>query len=165
MPTDTLYGIVGKALDPSIVERIYSARKRNPTKPCIILIGDIKDLKNFSISLSSAQEKFLKEHWPAPISVILDCKNPSLEYLHRGTETLAFRMPSPESLRLLLLQTGPLIAPSANTEGLSPAKNIEEAKKYFGEQVDFYLDGGNIIGKASKVLRLLENGEAEIIRE
>ena len=41
MPTDTLYGIVGRAESVSAVNRIYTIRKRNPGKPCIILIGDI----------------------------------------------------------------------------------------------------------------------------
>ena len=42
MPTDTIYGIVGKALEKSTVERIYKIKGRSPEKPCIVLIGDIK---------------------------------------------------------------------------------------------------------------------------
>ena len=41
MPTDTIYGMVGRAEDISVVKRIYKIRKRNPDKPCIILISDI----------------------------------------------------------------------------------------------------------------------------
>src|SRR5204863_149383 len=66
------------------------------------------------------------------------------EYLHRGTNTLALRLPKDESLQNLLKKTGPLIAPSANVEGLPPAKNITDAKKYFGDGVDLYIDGGEI---------------------
>ena len=40
MPTDTIYGIVGKARSENTVKRIYEIRGRNPQKPCIILIGD-----------------------------------------------------------------------------------------------------------------------------
>jgi L-threonylcarbamoyladenylate synthase len=85
--------------------------------------------------------------------------------LHRGTKTLAFRLPSSQSLRTLLIETGPLIAPSANPEGQAPAQNITEAKKYFGDLVDFYLDGGEIHGKASKVIKLHKDGSIHILRE
>ena len=47
MPTDTLYGIVGKAKTEKVVNRIYTIRKRAPDKPCIILIGDIGELNKF----------------------------------------------------------------------------------------------------------------------
>ncbi len=40
MPTDTIYGIVGSALRPSTVRRIYRLRRRNLRKPMIILIFD-----------------------------------------------------------------------------------------------------------------------------
>ena len=64
-----------------------------------------------------------------------------------------------------MLETGPLIAPSANTEGLSPAENIEQAKKYFGDLVDFYVDGGLITSRASKIVRLHTDGSVSILRE
>jgi L-threonylcarbamoyladenylate synthase len=148
-----------------VVNRIYAIRKRNPTKPCIILIGEIEELEKFSIILTEEQKNKLKEYWPGSVSVVLDCPDPSLEYLHRGTNTLAFRLPALKTLRDLLLKTGPLIAPSANTEELPPAKNIDDAKKYFGNQVDLYVDGGEISGKASKIIKLNKDGEVVIIRD
>lgn len=163
MPTDTLYGIVGIASDPKTVERIYVARKRAPEKPCIILLGNIDDLKKFSIYPTEEQKKCI-DCFSIPTSFILDCENDDLKYLHRGTNTLAFRIPQNEELRNLLLKTGPLIAPSANTEGLPPSENIKEAQKYFGDSVGLYVDGGEIKGRASKVIKLHKNGSISIIR-
>src|SRR3989338_6719394 len=148
MPTDTLYGIVGRANNVSIVERIYAIRKRNPKKPCIILIGDINELEKFSVDITLART-VLASVGGKPTSFVHDCVDEKFKYLHRGTKTLAFRIPAQESLQKLLKETGPLIAPSANPEGLEPAKNIAEAKKYFGGEVDLYIDGGEIKGKAS----------------
>ncbi len=174
MPTDTLYGIVGRADNLETVERIYKIRKRSPKKPCIILIGDISDLENFSIDISEEQKNLLENYWsfdstqdlrPGPVSIILDCSDDSFEYLHRGTHTLAFRLPVNLDLQNLLQKTGPLIAPSANLEGLLPAQNIEEAKNYFRDHVDMYVDGGGMIGKASKIIRLQKNGTTSVIRE
>ncbi|MFA6177694.1 MAG: L-threonylcarbamoyladenylate synthase [Candidatus Paceibacterota bacterium] len=173
MPTDTLYGIVGKALDLVVVEHIYALRKRSPDKPCIILIGNIGELGKFSIVLSEQQQSKLKESLFAlsgikdsePLSIILDCPDKTLSFLHRGTNTLAFRIPINEDLRKLLLQTGPLVAPSANIEGMPPAQNIDEAKKYFGNSISLYIDGGAITGKASKVIKLNQDGSVVTVRE
>lgn len=138
LPTDTLYGIVGSALSKKAVARIYRLRKRNSGKPMIVLIGSISDLKTFGVKINEATLKNLQEIWPGKVSVILHCPNKKFEYLHRGTGAVAFRVPAMPSLRRLLKKTGPLVAPSANLEGLPPAQNILEAKKYFGDSVDFY---------------------------
>lgn len=172
MPTDTIYGIVGRAENEETVNRIYSIRKRNPEKPCIILIGDVSELKKFYIVLSEQQKNIIKEFWPfdsaqdkfTPVSIILDCVDEKFLYLHRGTKTLAFRVPAQKELRELLFETGPLIAPSANTEGLPPSVNITEAKKYFGDKVDLYIDGGEIKAEASKVIRVFQDGSVETTR-
>lgn len=164
MPTDTIYGVVGSALNKDTVEKIYFARKRVPSKPCIILIGDLAELEKFSIKLSRADKDKLKEHWPGPTSVILDCLEDKLAYLHRGTKSLAFRIPKDPELRNLLIHTGPLIAPSANTEGDPPAKNITEAKNYFGSAVDLYIDDGEIAGEPSKIIKLNRDGSFSVIR-
>ncbi len=163
MPTDTLYGIVGSALNIKTVERIYSARKRNPEKPCIILIGDMKGVAEFGIGLTLEQTKEI-EKFTLPTSFILDCGEEKFAYLHRGTKTLAFRIPADKDLRNLLKETGPLVAPSANIEGLPPAKNIEEAKQYFGDKVELYVDGGEIAGRASRVIKLASDGSATVLR-
>jgi len=153
IPTDTVYAIVGSALRPVAVRRIYKLRKRNLKKPMIVLIASIGDLKQFGVRLNPVTRKVLQKVWPGKISVILPlaanhssliAKIAKFRYLHRGTKTIAFRLPKPAALRKLLQRTGPLVAPSANWEGKPPAKTIRKAKKYFGNKVDFYADGGKL---------------------
>ncbi len=157
LPTDTIYGLVGRALDKKTVERIYKVRKRNPKKPLIILISSLSDLKLFGVKPDKKTKIILKKLWPAPISVILDCPLKRFFYLHRGTNGLAFRLPAKKSLRDLLEETGPLVAPSANPEGLLPVKNIRKAKQYFGGKIDFYADGGNLESSPSTLLKIKGN--------
>lgn len=164
LPTDTLYGVVGSALKKETVERIYAVRKRDLKKPMIILISSIKDLGLFSLEISKEQKKKLKEIWPGPVSVVLDCSAEKFFYLHRGLKSLAFRMPANEQLRSLLKKTGPLVAPSANLAGQLPAQTIAQAQKYFGDNVDFYVDGGILKAKPSTIIVLDKNGEERILR-
>ena len=155
LATDTLYGVVGSALSKKAVARIYALKGRDEKKPFIVLIASVNVLKKFSVRLSKEQKGFLEREWPGPVSVVLPCKPKKFEYLHRGTESLAFRMPNKKKLLELLKKTGPLVAPSANPQGLVPAANIAEAKKYFGAQVDFYVPEGTKEGRASKIVSLL----------
>ena len=142
LPTDTLYGIVGSALRPETVQQIYRLRKRNLKKPMIILISSLSDLKKFGIVIAPFARRVLGKVWPGKVSVVLSCPRKQFLYLHRGKKSLAFRMPAKPDLGWLLKKTGPLVAPSANLEGVPPAMTIQEAKKYFNETIDFYVDGG-----------------------
>lgn len=161
--TDTIYGLVGSALNPKTVERIYKLRERRSNKPMIILISSLNSLASFKIRPNGALKKFLIKIWPAKVSVILPCPSDEFYYLHRGAKTLAFRIPQKLDLIKLLEETGPLVAPSANPKGLEPAKTIKEAKKYFGDRVDFYLDEGQA-GSNPSTLVALEDGRIVIKR-
>ncbi len=163
LPTDTIYGIVSSALNRKTVERIYKLRRRNPGKPMIILIGSLGDLRLFGIRPGLEMTRHLRKFWPGRVSIILPCKSKQFAYLHRGTKTLAFRLPKPVWLRKLLAKTGPLVAPSANWERGAPAKTIREAKKYFGKKVDFYVDGGRSLSSPSVLVRI-NHGVVEVIR-
>jgi L-threonylcarbamoyladenylate synthase len=154
IPTDTQYGIVTSAVNKKSVEKIYQLRKRSPEKPLIILISSINDITNLGIELSQKQLTILENNWPNPLSIIIPVTNPELEYLHRGKQSLAFRMPKTDWLRQLLKESGPLVAPSANFEGEAPAQNITDAKKYFSEQISFYLDAGILNNPASTIIKL-----------
>lgn len=165
MPTDTIYGIVGSALNQETVEEIYKLRKRSSDKPFIILISSIDDLDKFGISLTEKQKEFLEKNWPNPLSVVLPCASQDFEYLHRGKKSLAFRMPKDKKLLEFLKEVGPIVAPSANPEGEKPAENIEEAKKYFGDQIDFFLDGGKLTEKPSTLIELDKDGISTVLRQ
>ena len=164
LPTDTLYGIVASALNEKAVERVYALKGRAPAKPCIILISSLSDLALFGVTLSPALQTILSTYWPGPTSIILPCVGEAFAYLHRGTHSLAFRLPKNDSLRALLQETGPLIAPSANAEGLPPATTIKEAQDYFKDKVDFYMDGGVLNNPPSSLIRISEDGAVEKLR-
>ncbi len=164
IPTDTIYGLVASALLPEAVENLYAIRGRDENKPCIILIADISELEKFGITPTPRQKEILAKLWPGTFSVILPCVNPKFAYLHRGMNSLAFRVPAKATLQALLQTTGPLLAPSANPQGEPTARNIKEAQSYFGDRIKIYLDGGEISGQPSTLLEF--NGDKiKILRQ
>lgn len=164
IPTDTQYGIVTSALQNESVEKIYQLRKRSPEKPMIILLGSISQLQDFNITLTDNQLTQVSSLWPNPVSIIFPVTNPNLAYLHRGKNSLAFRIPQNKWLLKLLAVSGPLVAPSANWEGETPASTIADAKKYFSDQIATYVDNGEMNNPPSTILKMTESG-FEIIRQ
>lgn len=163
VPTDTLYGLVARASDRQAVERVYRLRGRAPQKPCIVLVADRWQITDTSL-WTPAHKKLAATHWPGPLSLVAPTQKTD-EYLHRGTHTLAYRMPAHNDLRKLLASTGPLIAPSANPESKKPATTIAEAYEYFGDLVDGYVDGGTLAGDAPSTVAGIVDNELFIFRQ
>lgn len=164
IPTDTLYGIVGRADIEKTVERIYRLRKRNLKKPMIILIDSLRRLRSFGVNVDPVTKKFLQKLWSGKVSVILPCPGKKFLYLHRGKKSLAFRLPARKDVQALLKKVGPLVAPSANFEGELPATTTQEAEKYFGGRVDFYVDGGKTYSLPSTLVEI-KNGKILVKRK
>jgi len=151
-PTDTIYGILALANNQTAVERVYELKGRNSSKPCIVLIDKPEQLSEYGVEDIYAQKA--KPYWPAPITLVLPTIS-APDYLSRGQDSLAFRMPDSTSLRKLIRATGPLIAPSANPEGELPALSVKQAKAYFADRVDFYVGSNHPIqASASTILKL-----------
>lgn len=160
MPTDTVYGLVCLAADKAAVERLYGLKKRE-AKPGTVIAASIEQLVRLGI-----KERYLKpvaHYWPNPISVVIPSQE--LAYLHLGAGGIATRIPKHPALASLLEATGPLLTSSANQPGEPEARIIDEARAYFGDSVDFYVDGGDLSArKASTVIRIVDDA-VEILRD
>ncbi len=163
IPTDTMYGVVGSALLPESVEKIYKIRERDPRKPLIVLISKMSDLYIFNPNIDETILKILENIWPNPVSVEIPVLDEKFSYLSRGVGHFGFRFPKNEKLLKFLEKTGPLVAPSVNIEGEKPAENLDEAWEYFPE-LDFYIDGGAMPNNPSTVVSI-ENGKLKVKRQ
>jgi L-threonylcarbamoyladenylate synthase len=160
IPTDTVYGLVASAHNKESVERFYALKSRDK-KPGTLIASRIEHLH--MIGVAQSQIDTVAAYWPNPISAVLVVDGH--EYLHQGVGTLAMRVTANPRLRELLDNTGPIITSSANQPGKPMATSIEEANNYFGERVDFYVDGGVIAGvPASTIIRPSDDG-IQILRQ
>lgn len=165
-PTDTLYGILASAKNKNVVNRIYKIKGRDSTKPFIILITNIDDLKYFGIKLDKKQREFMNKIWPGKVSVEIPYSVKKFSYLHRDFGSNAFRMIGPKNKNLfnLINKVGPLVAPSANPQGESPALNIKQARKYFGDSIDGYFCGGTRMTSPSTLIQY-KDGNVIVLRQ
>lgn len=151
IPTDTIYGVVGSAMSPRVVEKVYDLKDRDESKPMIVLAASEKQIrKTFNVSVPDN----IAKNWPEKTSVIIPTED--FPHLHRGRKSIAFRVPQKEELKYLLKKAGPVVAPSANPEGKNPAKTVIEAKNYFGNRVNFYVDEGELDSLPSTLVKIKE---------
>lgn len=161
LPSDTIYGLSCRALDKKAVERVRILKGRDAGKPFIILISDIKMLDLLSISENQAEA--VKQYWPGAVSAILQAANSS-DWLQRGTQSLAVRLPDYLELRNLIRQVGPIVSTSANLQGQPPVSSAREAQKIFGDKLDFYVDVGEL-NKPPSTLAIIEDDKLKVVRQ
>ncbi len=162
IPTDTVYGIVARAADEAAVKRLYDLKKRSH-KPGTIIAANREQLEE--LGLKHRYLKAVEQFWPGAVSIIIPVSDPRLDYLHQGKLSLAVRVPELAELHNLLLQTGPLLTSSANLPTEPTAVNIDQAKAYFGDQVDFYEDGGDLSNRQASTLIRIVDDAIEILRQ
>lgn len=161
LPTDTVYGLVASAHDPRAVKRLYDLKGREG-KPGTIIAASIDQLVR--LGLKTRYLKSVIDYWPGALSIVIPCDE-SLSYLHEGVGSLAVRLPADEPLAALLEQTGPLLTTSANHPGEPVASDVQAAEAYFGDKLDFYVDGGNMSGrKPSTIIRVVDDA-VEVLRQ
>jgi L-threonylcarbamoyladenylate synthase len=160
MLTDTVYGLVCRAADTAAVARLYGLKHRE-NKPGTVIAGKLQQL--IDLGLKARYLKAVEHLWPNPVSVVIPCDE-THAYLHLGKHSLAVRVPAPEPLQRLLLQTGPLLTSSANMPGEPTATTVAEARAYFGDGVDFYADSGPVGDHLpSTVIRVVDDA-IEVLR-
>ena len=165
MKSDTVYGIFCVATDAAAVAKLHDVRERDAAQGFIVLADSVGAVAEI-VELKPEIRARLKQIWsgrnPAT-SVILSAKNSRFSWLADARaefrDTICLRVPNDETLRKLLKQTGPLCAPSANLPDQPPARNIAEARNYFGENVKLYVDGGECDGGvASRIVKFVAGG-------
>jgi L-threonylcarbamoyladenylate synthase len=162
IPTDTVYGLVARAADKAAVDRLYDIKKRS-NKPGTIIAANREQLE--ALGLKHRYLKAVEQFWPGAVSIIIPVSDPNLNYLHQDKLSLAVRIPKQPELHALLSRTGPLLTSSANPAGEPTAVNIEQARSYFGDQVDFYEDGGDLSGRQASTLIRIVDDAIEVLRQ
>lgn len=162
IPTDTVYGLVARAEDRVAVAKHYAIKNRE-LAPGTMIGPSIASFA--SLGLRTDQLGEVAHYWPAPLSVVLDATNVP-DYLKHKRPALPVRIPADDKLMKLLQAVGPLMTTSANRPGEPTSTTVEEAIAYFGDSVDFYVDGGNLgVRPPSTIVGFDENDVLVVYRE
>jgi L-threonylcarbamoyladenylate synthase len=161
LPTDTIYGLVSVAGNKEGVARLYGLKKRYQ-KLGTFMAANVEQL--LTLGLVEDALRSVAHLWPNPISVVVPTHK-GWEHLDLGKGSLAVRIPSDKILLNLLRVTGPWATSSANLFDQPGANTIEEAIAYFHDDVDFYVDGGDLSNRAASTIVKYEAGRLEVLRQ
>ena len=166
LPTETVYGLAGDALNPAALARIFEVKQRPYFDPLIVHIADRIWVEKLCTDIPDQARVLMDRFWPGPLTLVLPKSNLVPDLATSGLPNVALRMPShPVALALLREVGSPLAAPSANLFGaLSPttARHVSDA---FSQGIDCILDGGPCsVGVESTVLGFGENGNPFLLR-
>lgn len=143
LPTETVYGLGGNALDAASLERIFAAKGRPSYNPLIAHCATIADARLLADPWPAAAEALGETFWPGPLTLVVPKSDHVPDRLTAGLPTVAIRVPSHPVAQALLRAVGfPIAAPSANPfTQLSPTSPAHVVKGLTG-RVDLVLDAG-----------------------
>jgi len=143
IPTETVYGLAGNALDPQALARIFAAKGRPTFDPLIVHVADFEDLPRVVAHWPAGARKLAEAFWPGPLTLVLP-KHPAIPDLATsGLPTVGVRMPAhPLAREIIRLSGVPLAAPSANLfQKISPT-TAQHVADQLGDKIDGIVDGG-----------------------
>jgi L-threonylcarbamoyladenylate synthase len=154
IPTETVYGLAGNALDPEVVLKIFEVKKRPAFDPLIVHIGNLGELDELVLEIPRKAEKLTSRFWPGPLTLILPKKKIIPDVVTSGLSSVAIRMPNhPLTLQLLNSLPFPLAAPSANPFGYVSPTTAHHVADQLGHKISYILDGGECdIGIESTII-------------
>jgi L-threonylcarbamoyladenylate synthase len=164
-PTETVYGLGARALDPAALARIFAAKGRPPTHPLIAHVLDVVAARALADGWDSRAEALAARFWPGPLTLVMARAASVPAALSGGKPTVALRAPAHAVARALIAALGePIAAPSANRyQSLSPTTAAHVVRS-LGEVVPLVLDGGACTSGLESTVVDLTQGTARLLR-
>ena len=143
IPTETVYGLAGNALDISAVTKIFSVKDRPHFDPLIVHVPDLEHAKKYVEEIPERARLLTKNFWPGPLTLLLSRKSIIPDLVTSGLKTVGIRSPNhPLTIELLRSLSFPLAAPSANPFGYISPTRPEHVNEQLGDKISYILDGG-----------------------
>ena len=159
-PTETVYGLGADAWNASAIKKVFAVKGRPSDNPLIVHVSSTEQIHQFAQQIPENAHILIQKFWPGPLSLVLSKKNNVLDAVTAGLNSVAIRMPSHPIALEFITNTGPLVAPSANTSGRPSPTKAEHVRADFG--ADFPIIDGDAtkVGLESTVLDLTDKTPA-----
>jgi L-threonylcarbamoyladenylate synthase len=165
IPTETVYGLAGNALNVDAVLSIFRVKNRPSFDPLIVHTDSFAKLDQFVSHIPDLAYKLAQTFWPGPLTLLLPKRDLIPDLVTAGLGTVAVRIPNhPLTLDLLRSLDFPLAAPSANPFGYISPTTAQHVADQLGDQIPYILDGGPAgIGIESTIIGF-DEGKATVFR-
>ena len=146
-PTETVYGF-GGAIDRESVDALIALKGRPQGKPFLLLVDGAAMIDRLDLHLPSYAARFVANHWPGPLTLVLRGGEGRVTPRLRGPEGgVAVRWTSHPGIAQVIHAHGDaLTSTSANRPGVPPAETAAEIVAQWPDAI------------ARGVLRVLDGG-------
>ena len=174
-PTETVYGIACRVKFDSLA-KLDKLKGRDPDKHYTLHIGHKGIVNKYVSTISPRVEKLIKNAWPGPLTIVFELDQKDINKQQKDIErkifeilykdnSIGIRCPDNPIATMLLQQTSnPVIAPSANITGQSPAVDADEVLAQLSGQIDLLLDAGSCRYKKSSTVAKIGKRGLQILR-
>jgi L-threonylcarbamoyladenylate synthase len=144
VPTETVYGLAGNALDVNVVAKIFAVKNRPRFDPLIVHVPSLAEAEKYVAEIPKKAERLTQLFWPGPLTLLLPKKDYLIPPLvTSGLATVGIRCPDHALTRELLAKLSfPLAAPSANPFGYVSPTTPQHVNNQLGGKIRYILDGG-----------------------
>jgi tRNA threonylcarbamoyl adenosine modification protein (Sua5/YciO/YrdC/YwlC family) len=163
-PTDTYYGIGCDLFNKASIERIYLMKRRSPQQPFSFICNDLKNISEYA-QVTNYAYKTMKRLLPGPYTFVLEGSRMVPKIMLTKRQTVGIRVPDNPICLAIVQELGhPIISTSAtNPETNQILASPQEIKEILGHTLDLIVDGGNVSGKPSSVISLIDDSP-EVLR-
>lgn len=142
IPTETVYGLAGNALNEDAILKIYSVKNRPKFDPLIAHVDSLEKASTLVKEIPDELRQLTEKFWPGPLTVLLEKQPIVPDLLTSGLGRVAVRIPQhPLTIELLSGLDFPLAAPSANPFGYVSPTSALHVQNQLGEKIPYILDG------------------------
>jgi L-threonylcarbamoyladenylate synthase len=167
-PTDTIWGIGCDATLSKSVDRIYKIKQRYESKSMIVLLDQPENLTKYIEKVPPIAYDLI-EMYHEPLTIIYPKAKNIARNVIPEDGTIAIRIVRDEFCRKLIAELGkPLVSTSANISGQPAPITFSKIPDEIKNAVDYVVDHNrNVVirTKPSTIIRILNNGEFEVIRK
>ena len=174
-PTETVYGIACRVKTDSLA-RLNNIKGRDRIKYYTLHIGQKNDVKKYVPTIGLRAEKLIRNAWPGPLTIVFELDHTDIDKQKKNLErkffkslyknnSIGIRCPdNPIATMLLQAANNPVVAPSANIAGQSPAVDADEVLAQLSGQIELLLDAGPCKYKNSSTVVKIGKMGIEILR-
>jgi L-threonylcarbamoyladenylate synthase len=164
LPTETVYGLAGRALDPAACAAIFEAKGRPLSDPLITHLPD-PDWLGRVAEPSDVAMRLADAFWPGPLTMVLKRCPIVPDLVTAGQPTVAVRVSAHALFADVLRGLGePVAAPSANRFGRVSPTCAAHVVEELGGRIPLVLDGGDSAHGIESTIVLVSGRQIQILR-
>ncbi len=143
-PTDSVYGMACDLFQFEAIERISRIKKINPVKAQFSFIcTDLKQLSEYTKSISTPVYRLLKTHLPGPYTFILPASKKVPRIFKSKKNTVGVRIPNHHIVEGIVRSLDhPMVSTSLPGENVEEYTDPARMHQNFLHLVDIVVDGG-----------------------